>query len=64
MSHKSMYSTKHMLEKNIGQYVSNVSQNKVELSYSFKKLKCINRQLNVVFSKSQNIFKKKSELQT
>ena len=57
-----MYSTKHKLEKNIGNYVSNASQNIVELSYSFKKLKCINRQLNVVLSKSQNSFKKKSEL--
>lgn len=57
-----MYSTKHMLEKNIGQYISNASQNKLELSYSFKKLKFINRQLDVVLSKSQNVFKKKSEL--
>jgi hypothetical protein len=58
---KKMFITKKYLETEIRKQVADDSEkNKEDISYCFRRLKFVNRQLAIILSKSQHAFKEKT----
>lgn len=58
---KKMFITKKNLETEIRKQLAEDSEkNKEDISYCFKRLKFVNRQLAIILSKSQHAFKEKT----
>ena len=57
---KKMFITKKYLETEIRKQVGdNSEKNKEDISYCFRRLKFVNRQLAIILSRSQHAFKEK-----
>jgi virulence-associated protein VapD len=59
---KKMFITKNYLETEIKKQVGeeDYEKNKEDISYCFRRLKFVNRQLAIILSKSQSAFKEKT----